>query len=132
MSLDDFFDMEKLKDFPKQDYEWDVTEGGQMNAKDMETLIYVFGKENVIVFDEVHKMTGTVTRVVTMKSFGFVTGEDKQDYFFHRTDFNGFYDDLVVDLEKKQVIKVTFEPASTDKGLRARNVTRVDGGAPLD
>jgi cold shock CspA family protein len=67
-----------------------------------------------------------------MKSFGFVTGEDKQDYFFHRTDFNGFYDDLVVDLEKKQVIKVTFEPASTDKGLRARNVTRIDGGVITD
>lgn len=101
-----------------------------MNREDIEMLEYVFGKENVVVFDEVRKMNGTVTRVVIQKAFGFITGEDKQDYFFHRTDFNGFFDDLVKDLEKKRVIKVTFEPASTEKGLRANQVTRVDGGTP--
>lgn len=73
-------------------------------------------------------MNGIITRVVVQKGFGFVTGEDKQDYFFHRTDFNGFFEDLIVDVEKKRAIKVTFEPASTDKGPRARNVTRADNG----
>jgi cold shock CspA family protein len=73
-------------------------------------------------------MEGTVTRLVDTKGFGFITGEDRQDYFFHRTDFSGFYEDLEVDLKKKRVIKVEFEPASTDRGLRARNVTRTDNG----
>jgi len=99
-----------------------------MNFKDLEALYHVFGKENVVVLDEVHRMNGTITRVVVQKGFGFVTGEDKQDYFFHRTDFNGFFEDLIVDVEKKRAIKVTFEPASTDKGPRARNVTRTDNG----
>jgi cold shock CspA family protein len=73
-------------------------------------------------------MEGTVTRLVETKGFGFITGEDKQDYFFHRSDFSGFWEDLETDLHNKRVIKVTFNPGKTEKGPRASNVVRIDGG----
>jgi cold shock CspA family protein len=99
-----------------------------MDRPSLDLLVELFGADNVVLFDEVHQMNGIVTRLVDTKGFGFITGEDKVDYFFHRTDFSGFYEDLEVDLQKKRVIQVTFEPASTEKGPRARNVNRVDGG----
>jgi cold shock CspA family protein len=30
-------------------------------------------------------MTGKITRVMEGKGFGFISGEDGQDYFFHRS-----------------------------------------------
>jgi len=99
-----------------------------MDPKDINMLYDLFGEENVVLFDEVHKMEGTVTRMVETKGFGFITGEDKMDYFFHRSDFSGFWEDLEIDFKKKRTIKVTFDPSETSKGLRASHVSRVDGG----
>jgi cold shock CspA family protein len=62
------------------------------------------------------------------KGFGFIHGEDKKDYFFHRSDFNGFFDDLVEDVGAGRSIKVEFEITPSAKGPRAANVVRVDGG----
>ena len=51
------------------------------------------------------------------KGYGFITGEDGQDYFFH-------YSQLVRDGFKTAEIgqKVEFDEAKTEKGLRANNV----------
>jgi len=74
------------------------------------------------------KMNGTVARILEQKGFGFITGEDKKDYFFHRSDFYGFFEDLVRDVSVGRKIQVTFEIINTEKGLRARNVRRTDDG----
>jgi cold shock CspA family protein len=73
-------------------------------------------------------MTGTVVRLMPEKRFGFLKGEDGKDYFFHQSDFHGFFDDLVEDFNAKRTIEVTFEVTPSDKGPRAAGVTRVDGG----
>lgn len=70
-------------------------------------------------------MNGTIKSLVGNKRFGFIkSGEN--EYFFHQTDFNGFWNDLETDFKQKQEIKVTFEPDKTEKELRARNVKRED------
>jgi cold shock CspA family protein len=73
-------------------------------------------------------MEGIVKRVVPAKAFGFILGTDGKDYFFHSSGLNGFYDDLVEDLDQGKKIVVNFDPISSAKGLRAANVTRVDNG----
>lgn len=72
-------------------------------------------------------LEGTVARVMGDKRFGFIHSGDK-DYFFHASEFNGHFDDLVDDFQQGRVVKVTFEPVSSEKGLRASEVTRVDRG----
>lgn len=74
------------------------------------------------------RMEGTIARIIAQKSFGFIHGQDKKDYFFHRSDLNGFFDDLVADYEGGRIIKVEFESVPSQKGLRAGNVTRMDMG----
>lgn len=71
-------------------------------------------------------MTGTVRDVIAQKAYGFILGEDKNEYFFHRTDFNGFWEDLVRDMNIDSLIKVDFKPEKTFKGFRARDVNRLD------
>lgn len=73
-------------------------------------------------------MDGTVVRLMSDKRFGFIRGEDGKDYFFHTSDFNGFFDDLITDFEERKKIAVTFDSVPSEKGLRAGNVNRVDGG----
>jgi CspA family cold shock protein len=99
-----------------------------MNSEDLEIFERVFGAENVVVFDEVNHMVGTVSRLIADKGFGFITGEDGVDYFFHRSDLGGFFDDLAADVAKGRKIKVNFDIVPSPKGPRAGNVTRIDGG----
>ena len=103
--LDLFFDMNQIKNIPRQNnLEWDKVVDGR------------------------RRMEGTIARIISAKKFGFIHGADKKDYFFHCTDLNGFFDDLVADYENNRVIKVEFESVPSQKGLRAGNVTRIDGG----
>jgi CspA family cold shock protein len=63
-------------------------------------------------------VVGTVKRVVPERGFGFIVGEDGQEYFFHRTG-------LASSLRFEDVIanqRVSFEIQSSDKGPRASNV----------
>jgi len=63
------------------------------------------------------------------KGFGFIeSGKDKQkrDYFFHREDYNGIWNDLVDDIASGKRVRVTFEPNETHKGPRASNVERIE------
>ena len=62
--------------------------------------------------------TGRIKKVVADRGFGFITGEDGKDYFFHR---NG----LQLSLDFDRLVggeAVTFDVESSPKGARARNV----------
>lgn len=66
-------------------------------------------------------MKGTVKKFDPNKGFGFITGEDGKDYFFH-------YSQLVMDGYKSVASNahVTYEPTTTEKGLRATNIQVID------
>jgi CspA family cold shock protein len=62
--------------------------------------------------------TGTVKKLVSERGFGFITGEDGKDYFFHRSS-------LVPSLDFDRLAggeKVQFEIERDPKGARASNV----------
>jgi CspA family cold shock protein len=61
---------------------------------------------------------GIVKKVVSERGFGFITGDDGKDYFFHRSA-------LAPSLEFDRLAggeKVQFEIERDAKGDRARNV----------
>jgi CspA family cold shock protein len=67
--------------------------------------------------------TGTVKKVVADRGFGFITGEDGKDYFFHR-------DSLQSPLSFDRLNggeAVSFDVQSGPKGPRAANVRAADG-----
>jgi CspA family cold shock protein len=74
-------------------------------------------------------MNGKIVRVMGDKGYGFIKGEDGKEYFFHRQDVNGNFDDLVLDAEGGRTIEVMFESVPSPKGPRAGEVTRTDFGA---
>lgn len=63
-------------------------------------------------------MTGTIRTLRTDKGFGFITGEDGQEYFMHRSVVRG--GPVFEQLREGQ--SVTFDASRGDKGLRAENV----------
>lgn len=73
-------------------------------------------------------MEGTIEKILPDKGFGFIKGPGGIEYFFHRSDFNGFWDDLKKDfiLERLIPINVTFEETYSDRGPRAKDVRRTD------
>jgi CspA family cold shock protein len=62
-------------------------------------------------------MNGTIKTLRTDKGFGFIQGEDGQEYFMHRTAIRG---EVFETLREGQ--SVSFDPTRSDKGLRAENV----------
>lgn len=65
-------------------------------------------------------MIGSVKKVSRDRSFGFIHGEDGNDYFFHRSELRGGL--TLDDLREGQ--RVRFEPRQGDKGPRAAEVER--------
>lgn len=61
---------------------------------------------------------GTVKRVVPERGFGFITGEDGQEYFFHRTALSSSLSFETLTPNQR----VSFEVESSDKGPRASRV----------
>lgn len=62
--------------------------------------------------------TGTIKKVVSERGFGFISGEDGKEYFFHR-------DGLTSSLDFDRLAggeKVSFEIEQSPKGARAKNV----------
>ena len=62
--------------------------------------------------------TGTIKKLVSDRGFGFITGEDGKDYFFHK-------DGLAESLDFDRLVggeRVTFDLQSSDRGPRAANV----------
>ena len=73
-------------------------------------------------------MTGKVIRMDSKKAFGFIRADsDGSDYFFHKDDLFGFWEDMVDDFKTNELILVEFKPGKTAKGLRASDVKRMDG-----
>ncbi len=72
-------------------------------------------------------LRGKIVRIPPGKNFGFIELNGTQ-YFFHRQDFNGHWDDLIHDIayDERTKIFVTFEEVASDKGPRATNVSRTD------
>jgi CspA family cold shock protein len=61
---------------------------------------------------------GTIKKVVSDRGFGFITGDDGKDYFFHRDGLSGSLDfDRLSGGEK-----VSFDIEQSPKGPRAKNV----------
>jgi CspA family cold shock protein len=60
-------------------------------------------------------MSGTIKKLVAERGFGFITAEDGNDYFFHRSGSADF-DRLDTG------IKVSFTTEPSAKGPRATNV----------
>lgn len=67
---------------------------------------------------EPETMTGTVVRLFREKAFGFITSEDGQEFFFHRSAAEAF-DQLT------EGDAVRFVPGQGPKGLRAENIERM-------
>lgn len=68
-------------------------------------------------------MNGTIKRLATDKGYGFVTGADGTDYFFHRSVVRGSgYEALTFGDD------VTFEPDPAS--VRGPRCTSVTPGAP--
>jgi cold shock protein len=62
--------------------------------------------------------TGTIKKVVSDRGFGFITGEDGKDYFFHREGLSASVDfDRISGGEQ-----VEFDLESSPRGPRAVNV----------
>ncbi|HVA85197.1 MAG TPA: cold shock domain-containing protein [Candidatus Saccharimonadales bacterium] len=63
--------------------------------------------------------SGTIKKIVADRGFGFITGEDGKDYFFHRDGLDRALDfDRLVGGEK-----VSFEVESSQRGPRAAKIT---------
>jgi cold shock protein len=63
-------------------------------------------------------MTGTIAKLMSDKGFGFIQGEDGQEYFMHRSAVR----DGSVFEQLREGQTVVFEAGRGDKGLRAENV----------
>jgi CspA family cold shock protein len=63
-------------------------------------------------------MNGTIKRLTPDRGFGFIRGEDGNEYFFHRSEVGGGlgFDEL------REGQRVTFEPRQADKGPRAAEI----------
>ncbi|PYR34952.1 MAG: cold-shock protein [Acidobacteria bacterium] len=62
-------------------------------------------------------MDGKISRLFSDKGFGFIMGNDGQEYFVHRSAIRG---EVFEQLREGQ--PVTFDATKGDKGLRAENV----------
>lgn len=62
-------------------------------------------------------MTGTIKTYLSAKNYGFIQGDDKKDYFFHKSSINTH------DLNKVcEGALVTFDQKATPKGYNAINI----------
>ncbi len=69
-------------------------------------------------------MNGYIKKILKEKNFGFIEA-GKKEYFFHRDDFVGVWDDLVIDYEnREESILVDFDEVESRKGPRAAAVHR--------
>ena len=69
-------------------------------------------------------MNGTVSNLITAKGYGFITGDDGQEYFFHKEEARFDWDSLVKNfyLTGAGQIGVVFEAIRSPKGPRAKSV----------
>ena len=70
-------------------------------------------------------MNGVVKNVVRDRGFGFIKADGKE-WFFHKDQFNGHWEDLCTDVNAKKQVSVEFDGRNSPKGPRAENVRRTD------
>lgn len=61
------------------------------------------------------RVNGTVKSFSPLHGYGFISGTDGENYFFHN-------DEWSVRVPPTEGLKVMFEPTKTPKGLRALNI----------
>jgi CspA family cold shock protein len=66
--------------------------------------------------DDMAAATGTITRLVHDKGFGFIAASDGGEYFFHQSSCQTPFDEL------REGQAVTFEKGQGPKGPRGENV----------
>ncbi len=69
-------------------------------------------------------MEGSVKWFNRKKGFGFIQGDDNEDYFVHFTA-------VAQGTFLRDNDRVAFEPVDTDKGKQARNVTLLQKGSEI-
>lgn len=89
-----------------------------------QSRIYWVGGHPTATF-EVKIMTGYISNLVKDKGYAFVKSDSK-DYFLHRTEFSGHWDDLVTDVQAGKPVTIEFEEGKSPKGPRAINAKRSD------
>jgi len=64
-------------------------------------------------------MNGTIKKLTSSRGFGFIHGDDGQDYFFHRSELGTglSFDEL------REGQRVVFEARPADKGPRAAAIS---------
>lgn len=73
-------------------------------------------------------MTGKISNIISDKKFGFISGEDGLEYFFHKSDVLEDRFDSLSALFRSHgggVVRVSFDTDRTTKGPRARDVAEL-------
>lgn len=70
-------------------------------------------------------MEGLLRDLIAQRQFGFIKAD--KDYFFHRDDFHGHWNDMYKDWQNAEEIQLEFDVDNerNTKGPRAKNVRRV-------
>lgn len=73
-------------------------------------------------------MTGEIKNIVIGRGYGFITVKnDRNEYFFHKDDYIGSWEDLTIDFKiGMPTLRVQFDVVDSYKGPRAANVVRLD------
>jgi len=70
-------------------------------------------------------MNGYISKMVLKdgreQPYAFITGEDNKQYFLHRNNFVGNWDELSGRVSASSVTKVKFNTVDSPKGPRAEN-----------
>lgn len=69
-------------------------------------------------------MQGQLKKVFRTQQYGFIRSGQK-DYFFHKSDFDGHWEDLCMDFEAGVLPHLTFDVEQAEKGPRAVGVRLV-------
>lgn len=77
-------------------------------------------------------LKGRLKSLKSIKGYGFIIVDNKDQYFFHRDDYQGHWNDMADDFDSGTQVEFHFEPDRTEKGLRARNVCRTDWPNQVD
>ena len=63
------------------------------------------------------RVRGIVKSFSPLHGYGFISGNDGENYFFHNDEWN-------IRIPPSEGLKVMFEPTKTPKGLRALNISK--------